>query len=1289
MIPASEFTLKHFILKQKVLNLYRYVIRASRVIPDPVTRRETVAWIRSEFERNKHLTDVLTAPVLTPINWDQVTGLKAGTSSMDLLILQPMEVFMTNIDYNVTQKRLAAELAEILHSRHFSGYSTVPINFHVVLFKDKKGHRQHSGSGILTLPSQEIGRKFLHDYSTSGNLSPVHTVKVGNRLVKFGRSHRGEARPEVLEAITRRPYIDPAVVKESERITHFFATNTVVIRTLQFGWQCRDSVFSIEWEHVVTTTDCRLSFDNERRELRINIRRPGETTLAIAIRFSNLITKSTHVSHSGEHTIFFTMETPPVFESEPSNPPRLRLSALPLSHHDRVSPYISLALRIVCGSQHDLNTFHSLCKEAKLQYVHDLDCLVERRGLFSVHISTQLEAWMQSLNWCVAFQVESILRNVSADMTEMLALMPHITKLRNAKGKRFVAAMLAQFGQHALELYWHDSYNEPETLLGCFFRVLKEFEAQSMSGSAHASQMSASSDPNLFDAYHVEITPTTMRLSGPHPERSNRIIRRYHPDHHESFLRVSFVDEARLQYRFERDLDGRGFIQNRLGPIFSNGLYIAGRKFEFLAYSQSALKEHAVWFVKPFRDPNHGYVDARKIISSIGSFENLPFDPNLMLCPARYGARISQAFTATDVSITIHPEEVLHIPDIKTASGKYCFTDGVGTISRELAIEVSKEIKSYSRRFRRMTAYAPALQVRFQGSKGMLSVDHALGGRAICLRPSMVKFEATSLDIEIARAFDKPGPYFLNRPLIMLLENLGVKYEVFKQLQDRAVLEANQSTQSLDKAARLLEMYGLGSSFRLTSAMLGLAKLVDHNRLEDKFYQQLMECAIHHVLRLLKNRARIPVPNAWTLVGVADIHKFLQQDEIFACLKPVEGPVIYLEGPVLVSRSPTIHPGDVQIVRAIGHPPKGSCFAQEPLFNTVVFSVLGPRPLPSCLGGGDLDGDVYNLIPLNNHPDFNTLKTHEPAEYSPAQRKLLNRPSTMQDVAEFVMEYILSDAVGIIATNWLIIADQSEKGIFDERCMMLSKLHSDAVDYPKSGQPVAIHNIPKVLSRPDWNAPETVNADSAMYYQSQRAIGRLFRDITLPTHVNLSRRPRRRGPKTSDELVLTMNNLSLTDEDDEIVQAVRMQIGRFIDTSPPTSTDTPEDIKEMFQAYVSRLTFVCTTYSLSFRRPLTEQEVVIGTIVQKTSQPRLRQDMTAKLREHTDILVRGIREDLAGDKTDDDLYLTRAWLAWELSIRERISFGGESFGWIALGAVFDAIKEIENKQLEVMRNMYY
>ncbi|KAF9650743.1 hypothetical protein BDM02DRAFT_3092573 [Thelephora ganbajun] len=49
-------SLKHFILKQQVLNLYRSAIRATGSLPRHA-RSETIAWVRHEFERNRHLED--------------------------------------------------------------------------------------------------------------------------------------------------------------------------------------------------------------------------------------------------------------------------------------------------------------------------------------------------------------------------------------------------------------------------------------------------------------------------------------------------------------------------------------------------------------------------------------------------------------------------------------------------------------------------------------------------------------------------------------------------------------------------------------------------------------------------------------------------------------------------------------------------------------------------------------------------------------------------------------------------------------------------------------------------------------------------------------------------------------------------------------------------------------------------------------------------------------------------------------------------------------------------------
>ncbi|KAF8525063.1 hypothetical protein BU17DRAFT_8997, partial [Hysterangium stoloniferum] len=44
-------TIQHFILKSKALNLYRSAIRASRAIPNPTARKDTIGWIRHELER--------------------------------------------------------------------------------------------------------------------------------------------------------------------------------------------------------------------------------------------------------------------------------------------------------------------------------------------------------------------------------------------------------------------------------------------------------------------------------------------------------------------------------------------------------------------------------------------------------------------------------------------------------------------------------------------------------------------------------------------------------------------------------------------------------------------------------------------------------------------------------------------------------------------------------------------------------------------------------------------------------------------------------------------------------------------------------------------------------------------------------------------------------------------------------------------------------------------------------------------------------------------------------------
>ena len=254
-------------------------------------------------------------------------------------------------------------------------------------------------------------------------------------------------------------------------------------------------------------------------------------------------------------------------------------------------------------------------------------------------------------------------------------------------------------------------------------------------------------------------------------------------------------------------------------------------------------------------------------------------------CPARYGARLSQAFSATDPSVTIRAGDIERIADKRALDGSL-FTDGVGTITPDTAIRIW-EVYTVSRSRRGHRAYPPpsAFQIRLGGCKGMFSVDYTRSGDQVRIRDSMEKFDAPdSLDIEIARAFDRPTPGLLNRPLIMLLETLGLEKEIFLELQREAIRATEGAVESLATASSLLGAHGLGTAFSLQSVFNSLAHMgADLNTQDDMwpFLKHVLSFCVNHVLRDLKYRARVPIPRSCVLVGVADEYNLLREGQIY------------------------------------------------------------------------------------------------------------------------------------------------------------------------------------------------------------------------------------------------------------------------------------------------------------------------------------------------------------------------------------------------------------------------
>lgn len=175
---------------------------------------------------------------------------------------------------------------------------------------------------------------------------------------------------------------------------------------------------------------------------------------------------------------------------------------------------------------------------------------------------------------------------------------------------------------------------------------------------------------------------------------------------------------------------------------------------------------------------------------------------------------------------------------------------------------------------------------------------------------------------------------------------------------------------------------------------------------------------------------------------------FLQENEVYCTVENDKGPLI-LTGSVVVTRSPALHPGDVRCATAIDAPRDSSLRA---LRNCLVFSSKGERDLPSKLSGGDLDGDLYNVI---YHESLYPSIIAEPADYPIQQPIDIAREVVRSDMTDFFIQFMENDQLGRIATLHLNLADQRPDGTFDPDCIRIAGLHSTAVDFSKSGIPAS------------------------------------------------------------------------------------------------------------------------------------------------------------------------------------------------------------------------------------------
>ncbi|PUZ77534.1 hypothetical protein GQ55_1G380000 [Panicum hallii var. hallii] len=575
-------------------------------------------------------------------------------------------------------------------------------------------------------------------------------------------------------------------------------------------------------------------------------------------------------------------------------------------------------------------------------------------------------------------------------------------------------------------------------------------------------------DDGLVYVHRVQVTPAKVYFYGPEINVSNRVVRHFSADL-DNFLRISFVDEDCEKLRSvdlsPRSASGndarRTALYNRVLSVLSNGISIGDKHFEFLAFSSSQLRDNSAWMFAS--RPGLTASDIRKWMGDFRNIRNV----------AKYAARLGQSFSSSTETLKVHKYEVEEIPDI-TNGTKYIFSDGVGKISANFALEVAMKCK--------LKRFAPSVfQIRYGGYKGVVAVDPR-SHRKLSLRKSMSKFQSENITLDVL-AYSKYQPCFLNRQLITLLSTLGVSGSVFELKQEEAIRQLNRMVTEPQAAIEAIELMPMGEVTNVVKELLSCGYQPDH----EPYLSMLLQTFRASKLLELKTKSRIFIPQGRAMMGCLDETRTLKYGQVFiqASYCADDHRKFVLTGKVVVAKNPCLHPGDVRVLHAVDVPDL------HHMFDCVVFPQQGPRPHPNECSGSDLDGDIYfvswdqSLIPC---------RMRDPMDYTPAPAETLDHDVTIEEIEEYFTNYIVNESLGIIANAHVVFADKERLKAESLPCIELAKLFSVAVDFPKTGVPALIPPELRVKEYPDF-----MEKLDKVTYESSGVIGKLYREIKKHT----------------------------------------------------------------------------------------------------------------------------------------------------------------------------------------------
>ena len=650
--------------------------------------------------------------------------------------------------------------------------------------------------------------------------------------------------------------------------------------------------------------------------------------------------------------------------------------------------------------------------------------------------------------------------------------------------------------------------NDLGTLIGSKYNELKH-QNNNNSQNSNINKIENSSDikDNISYMRSVEITPSIIYYEVPKLERNNQIIRKF-KNYQEHFIKISINDDDhnKIYFTSSRNYKLLEIVQS----LMMNGLNIGTHKFKYLTSSNSQAKQGSGWY---FNLEYTKYENIDQVLEEMGDFK---MEHNKYKNASRRG----QCASSTTPINFLPKENIIEIPDIKSSDGKYIYTDGIGTISYDLALKCVEKIGNNK------FSYCSAFQIRLLGIKGVVAVDPHLGNKdIICIRPSMKKYESENNELGIIKASGYTTGY-LNRQIIALLSGLGVKNSIFismikvslKEYQTilKYIKNKNIDLCSYFKANKDVYNEVLSKCFYFKSLVdYYLYKKSPRGLTNEPFIQKILLNCLSLKIRDLKSKGKIIDKQSASLMGVIDETKTLKHNEVFVrIIKPFskkEEQDFTLEGEVYVTKNPCLHPGDIKILKAVKNEVVYKNLSH--MINVIVFSSLedenDKRPIQNQISGGDLDGDVYyvswnkdiidgiikrNVAPQDDPKYPQNIKIEENNITGILNSNIiLDKTISMNDVILSHINTMKNDLVPLISNLYLAHADNDLiHGPFNEKCRMLSDLFIIAIDSQKNGKFIN-QDILKEKNLFLQIYPDFLETDSYNNYRSPGILGTLYR----------------------------------------------------------------------------------------------------------------------------------------------------------------------------------------------------